>query len=60
LSGTIHRVGTAEPTGAVPISIGVAESLPGDSVEGLIARADQGLYKSKEGGRNRVTSAAAA
>jgi len=58
--GTIHRAGTAEPIGAVTISIGVAESLPGDTVEGFIGRADQALYKSKEAGRNRVTSTAAA
>jgi diguanylate cyclase len=55
--GVIHRAGTAESIGGVTISMGVAESLPGETVEGLIGRADQALYKSKAGGRNRVTSA---
>jgi diguanylate cyclase len=57
--GIIHRAGTAESIGGVTISIGAAESLPGDTIEGLIARADKALYKSKETGRNRVTAAAA-
>jgi diguanylate cyclase len=56
--GAIHRAGTAEPIGGVTISIGVAESAPGDTADGSIERADQALYKSKEAGRNRVTSAA--
>lgn len=58
--GKIHRAGQAEPIGGVTISIGVAESVPGDTIEGLIQRADEALYKSKEGGRNQVTSAAPA
>lgn len=56
--GKIHRAGQAEPIGGVTISIGVAESVPGDTIEGLVQRADEALYKSKEGGRNQVTSAA--
>jgi diguanylate cyclase len=57
--GTIHRAGATEQIGGVTISIGVAESLPADTTEMLVGRADAALYKSKEGGRNRVTSAAA-
>jgi diguanylate cyclase len=53
--GKIHRAGQAEPIGGVTISIGVAESVPGDTIEGLIQRADEALYKSKEAGRNRIT-----
>jgi diguanylate cyclase len=58
--GKIHRAGATEPIAGVTISIGIAESVPVDTLEGLIARADAALYKSKEAGRNRVTSAAAA
>jgi diguanylate cyclase len=57
--GKIHRVGTTEPIAGVTVSIGVAESVAGDTVEDLTGRADQALYQSKEAGRNRVTSAAA-
>ncbi|MBJ6979518.1 diguanylate cyclase [Luteimonas sp. MC1895] len=42
------------------LSIGVAESRPGDSVEALVERADAALYASKQAGRNRVSSAGAA
>jgi diguanylate cyclase len=54
--GKIHRAGTTEPIAGVTVSIGVAESVPGDTVEELTARADEALYKSKEAGRNRVTT----
>ncbi|GHU48271.1 hypothetical protein FACS1894120_6680 [Clostridia bacterium] len=40
---------------SVTISIGIAALRPSDSPESLIKRADEGLYKSKENGRNRVT-----
>lgn len=44
------------PTGAVTISIGVAEAPygGGDTTEALYKRADQELYAAKESGRNRV------
>jgi diguanylate cyclase len=58
--GKIHRVGTTEPIAGVTVSVGVAESLAGDTVEELTGRADQALYKSKQAGRNRVTVAATA
>lgn len=38
----------------VTISGGIAESLAGEEVEALVARADQGLYASKKAGRNCV------
>lgn len=38
----------------VTASIGVAQYEEGDSVEDLIARADKGLYKAKDQGRNQV------
>lgn len=40
------------------LSIGVAESVPGDSPATLIERADAALYGSKQAGRDRVTGAA--
>ena len=55
--GKIHRGGAAESIAGVTVSIGVAESIPGDSAESLTARADEALYKSKQAGRNRVTAA---
>ncbi len=42
----------------VTISIGVAEKKEIDSWENLYDRADKALYRSKQGGRNRVTVAA--
>ena len=39
------------------ISIGVADSRPGDTVGDLIARADAAMYQAKRAGRNRVVSA---
>ena len=42
----------------ISVSIGVAEFFDGESAEQLIARADLALYAAKNGGRNRVVSAA--
>jgi len=36
------------------ISLGVAQWQPGDTVDSLIHRADEALYRAKAGGRNRV------
>lgn len=50
------RKDTGEVIGAVTVSIGVARYRPeADSVPLFIGRADASLYKSKIGGRNRVT-----
>lgn len=38
----------------VTVSLGVAEYRPGDSRNGLVARADRALYAAKERGRNRT------
>jgi diguanylate cyclase (GGDEF)-like protein len=38
----------------VSISVGVSEYTPGEDFSKTINRADEGLYKAKEGGRNRV------
>jgi diguanylate cyclase (GGDEF)-like protein len=40
--------------GTITLSAGVAAALPGDSLELLIARADDALYRAKLGGRNKV------
>lgn len=39
---------------AVTVSAGVASWRPGDSLEGLLKRADERLYAAKEAGRDRV------
>ena len=43
----------------VTVSIGLAFRLPGEPGVGLIRRADEALYASKNRGRNKVTLAAA-
>ena len=41
----------------VTCSFGIAEMIPDEDPKRLFERADKALYASKEGGRNRVTSA---
>jgi len=41
---------------AVTISLGSAQLGPGDTLEGLLARADAALYRAKGEGRNRVAA----
>ncbi|MGB3166626.1 MAG: diguanylate cyclase [Alteraurantiacibacter sp.] len=48
--------GSALPN--VTISIGLANFVPSDTGEGLLARADAALYEAKESGRNQVRRAA--
>ncbi len=38
----------------VTISLGVAQCMPGETLEETIGKADRALYKAKENGRNRV------
>lgn len=38
----------------ISVSVGVADHRPGESVETLLERADERLYRAKEAGRNRV------
>jgi diguanylate cyclase (GGDEF)-like protein len=47
---------TGAPAGVVTISLGVATTSPGEdsSPEGLVADADEALYRAKRAGRNRV------
>lgn len=52
----LQRKDTGEAIGDITISIGVARYRPAeDSVAVFISRADSALYRSKMGGRNRVT-----
>lgn len=41
----------------VTASFGIAECRPGDGIEDVLRRADEALYRAKEGGRNRVEAA---
>jgi len=50
----ITNVGSTETLKTLSISIGVALAEPGEDSRSLKVRADQGLYKAKENGRNRV------
>lgn len=46
---------TGEPIGVVTVSVGGASSGSGEGGESVLERADQALYASKRGGRDRVT-----
>ena len=56
-SRNLKRRSTNEDLGAVTISIGLAEWRAGETPTCLLERADEALYTSKRGGRNRVTAA---
>lgn len=43
----------------ITVSVGVAASVPGDTPEGLLKRADEGVYEAKAHGRNQVIARAA-
>ncbi len=56
-SRNLRRRSTNDELGAVTVSIGLAQKLPGETATALLERADEALYASKRGGRNRVTAA---
>lgn len=43
-----------DPPAHFTASIGLAEFLPGETIDQTLARADEALYRAKSGGRNRV------
>lgn len=50
----IKKRSTNETLGVITVSIGAAEYCPGEDLESFIGRADAGLYRAKDEGRNRV------
>ncbi len=50
----ITRKNSGEVLGQITLSFGVAQHIPGESVEALIARADEALYAARNAGRNQV------
>lgn len=50
----LQRKDNGESIGEVTISIGAAKLQPSDTIDTLIGRADECLYKAKESGRNRL------
>ena len=53
-SRVIRSKQSSREVGRVTLSLGVAQLRPADSLEALIARADEALYEAKAQGRNRV------
>ncbi len=49
--------GEGQPGGRLTVSMGVAQLMPGEDADSLLARADEALYMAKARGRNRVVAA---
>lgn len=48
---------TGEKLGRITLSGGVAEHIPGESIDSLISRSDAALYTAKHNGRNQIAAA---
>jgi len=57
-SKKVIRKATGEDLGAITLSLGVAQYHPGETIESLIQRADNALYRAKNQGRNQVVAEA--
>lgn len=57
-AGVLRDTQTQKAYGRVTISIGMTQFMATDTVDGLVGRADQALYRAKENGRNRIEKAA--
>jgi diguanylate cyclase len=53
----IRRLDNQQYIEGITLSFGVARHAPGETADQVLTRADRALYRSKEGGRNRVTLA---
>ena len=51
---TIKLKSSGQTLGAITMSLGASQYVPGESQTALIERADQGLYRAKREGRNRT------
>ena len=52
--GRVFNPKTGEEVRRVTVSLGVTELVHGEPIEQAIARADEALYRAKNGGRNRI------
>lgn len=52
----IVQSGSGEPLSGITISLGVAGAIAGETMSAWIERADRALYRSKQDGRDRVTT----
>ncbi len=53
-SKRIRLKSSGQTLGAITLSIGATQYVPGENLAALIERADQGLYRAKNDGRNRT------
>ncbi len=58
-SRMLKRRSTNDDLGQITVSAGLAQLAPGETYESLMERADEALYASKRGGRNKISQAKA-